>query len=67
MRASDNNFHSQGPEHPGTDFQTSNPFLEKTSFTEEEIQSLKDIFDLFDREKSGQIEMKDLDAIMMSL
>lgn len=44
-----------------------NNVLEKTSFTDEEIQSLKDIFDLFDREKAGRIEMKDLDAIMTSL
>lgn len=41
--------------------------LDKSSFTEEEIQSLKDIFDLFDREKQGRIEMKDLDSIMTSL
>lgn len=41
--------------------------VEQNSFTEEEIQSLKDIFDLFDREKNGRIEMKDLDAIMLSL
>lgn len=41
--------------------------LEQNSFTEEELQSLKDIFDLFDREKNGRIEMKDLDSIMLSL
>lgn len=43
-------------------------FTNKQSvFTEDEIQSLKDIFDLFDKEKAGKIEMKDLDAIMTSL
>ena len=36
-------------------------------FSEEEIQNLKDIFDLFDKDKSGKIEMKDLEAIMTSL
>ncbi len=41
--------------------------IEKNEFTEDEIQSLKDIFDLFDKEKSGKIEMKDLEAIMNSL
>jgi Ca2+-binding EF-hand superfamily protein len=28
---------------------------------------LKDIFDLFDKDKSGRIEMKDLEAILTSL
>jgi Ca2+-binding EF-hand superfamily protein len=37
------------------------------SFTEDEIKNLKDIFDLFDKDKSGKIEMKDLEAIMTSL
>ena len=37
------------------------------SFTEDEISNLKDIFDLFDRDKTGRIEMKDLEAIMNSL
>eukprot|EP00347_Sterkiella_histriomuscorum_P006757 403351546 len=37
------------------------------SFTEDEIQNLKDIFDLFDKDRSGRIEMKDLEAIMTSL
>lgn len=37
------------------------------AFTEDEISNLKDIFDLFDREKQGKIEMKDLEAIMNSL
>ncbi len=41
--------------------------LEAAEFTEEEIQNLRDIFDLFDRDKSGKIEMKDLEAIMSSL
>ena len=37
------------------------------NFTDDEVQNLKDIFDLFDRDKSGRIEMKDLEAIMSSL
>ncbi|CDW89445.1 ca2+-binding protein (ef-hand superfamily) [Stylonychia lemnae] len=37
------------------------------SFTEDEIQNLRDIFDLFDKDHSGKIEMKDLEAIMTSL
>ena len=36
-------------------------------FTEDEIQNLKDIFDLFDKDRSGRIEIKDLEAIMNSL
>ena len=40
---------------------------EMNSFTEDEISNLKDIFDLFDREHAGRIEMKDLEAIMNSL
>ena len=36
-------------------------------FTPEEIQNLKEIFDLFDKENSGQITIKDLEAIMQSL
>ena len=36
-------------------------------FTEDEIQNLRDIFDLFDKEKQGFIELKDLEAIMTSL
>ena len=37
---------------------------DENTFTEDEIQSLKDIFDLFDRDKSGRIQLKDLEAIM---
>ena len=36
-------------------------------FTEDELQNLRDIFDLFDKERSGRIEIKDLEAIMTSL
>ena len=36
-------------------------------FTEDELQNLKDIFDLFDKERSGRIDIKDLEAIMTSL
>lgn len=42
-------------------------FTENNVFTEDEIQSLKDIFDLFDREKAGRIQLRDLEAIMQSL
>ena len=37
------------------------------SFTDDEVQNLKEIFDLFDKEKSGYIEVKDLETIMGSL
>jgi len=37
------------------------------NFTEDEIQNLRDIFDLFDKERAGRIEIKDLEAIMTSL
>lgn len=40
---------------------------EANTFTEDEISNLKDIFDLFDRDRAGRIEMKDLEAIMNSL
>ena len=36
-------------------------------FTDEEIQNLKEIFDLFDKDRKGAIEIKDLEAIMQSL
>ena len=36
-------------------------------FTDEEIQNLKEIFDLFDKDRKGSIEIKDLEAIMQSL
>lgn len=37
------------------------------SFTDEEVQNLREIFDLFDKEQSGHIEVKDLETIMGSL
>ena len=37
------------------------------SFTEDEVQNLKEIFDLFDKEQAGFIEIKDLETIMGSL
>ena len=37
------------------------------AFSEDEIQNLREIFDLFDREKQGTIEAKDLHTIMGSL
>lgn len=45
------------------------PFSEMASggFTEDEVQNLRDIFDLFDKEKQGRIDLKDLEAIMTSL
>lgn len=36
-------------------------------FTEDEVQNLRDIFDLFDKEKHGRIDIRDLEAIMTSL
>lgn len=36
-------------------------------FNEEEIQNLKDIFDLFDKDQSGKIESNDLENILTSL
>ncbi len=36
-------------------------------FTEDEIQNLKDIFDLFDKDRTGRIDVRDLEAIMTSL
>lgn len=36
-------------------------------FNEEEIQNLKDIFDLFDKDQSGKIESTDLENIFASL
>ena len=37
------------------------------AFTDDEIQNLKEIFDLFDKEHNGRINAKDLEAIMQSL
>lgn len=36
-------------------------------FSDEEVAHLREIFDLFDREKMGSISIKDLEAIMQSL
>lgn len=36
-------------------------------FTDDEIQNLKEIFDLFDKDHKGAIDIKDLEAIMQSL
>lgn len=36
-------------------------------FTDDEVQNLREIFDLFDKEKSGEISAKDLETIMGSL
>ena len=36
-------------------------------FTEDEIANLREIFDLFDREHQGKINVKDLETIMQSL
>jgi len=36
-------------------------------FSLEEIENLKEIFNLFDKEKNGCIKIKDLEAIMQSL
>lgn len=36
-------------------------------FTEDEVQNLREIFDLFDKEKQQKINSKDLETIMGSL
>lgn len=36
-------------------------------FSQEEVQHLREIFELFDREKTGTISISDLEAIMSSL
>lgn len=36
-------------------------------FNEEEVQNLKDIFDLFDKDQTGRIEVSDLENILTSL
>lgn len=36
-------------------------------FSDEEIQNLREIFDLFDKQQCGSINIKDLEAIMQSL
>lgn len=36
-------------------------------FTDDEVQNLREIFDLFDKEKTGQISARDLETIMGSL
>ena len=36
-------------------------------FSEDEVQNLREIFDLFDKDKLGYIGIKDLEAIMQSL
>lgn len=41
--------------------------LDDEVFNEEEIQNLKDIFDLFDKDQSGKIEAGDLENILTSL
>lgn len=38
-----------------------------TTFSDEEVANLREIFDLFDKEKTGFIEVKDLETIMGSL
>lgn len=37
------------------------------TFTDEEIANLREIFDLFDKERIGSIDVKDLETIMGSL
>ena len=36
-------------------------------FSDEEVQNLREIFDLFDKERNGTIYIKDLVQIMVSL
>lgn len=40
---------------------------EAQRFSDDEVQNLREIFDLFDKEKQGQIDAKDLETIMGSL
>ena len=43
------------------------PAMSQMQFSEDEMQHLKEIFDLFDRDKTGSISLRDLEAIMQSL
>lgn len=43
------------------------PSDQPMQFSDEEIQNLKEIFDLFDKQNEGAIQVSDLDAIMQSL
>jgi Ca2+-binding EF-hand superfamily protein len=43
------------------------PSEQPMQFSDEEIQNLKEIFDLFDKQSEGAIQISDLDAIMQSL
>jgi Ca2+-binding EF-hand superfamily protein len=43
------------------------PSEQPMQFSDEEIQNLKEIFDLFDKQNEGAILVSDLDAIMQSL
>jgi len=40
------------------------PNEQPLQFSDEEIQNLKEIFDLFDKQSEGSILVSDLDAIM---
>jgi hypothetical protein len=40
---------------------------EEKAFNEEEIQNLRDIFDLFDKDQTGIIQQKDLENILTTL
>ena len=55
------------PANDGLDQQPVDAPLGVSSFTDDEVQNLREIFDLFDKEKSGHIEIKDLETIMSSL
>ena len=41
--------------------------IQPQQFTEDEVQNLREIFDLFDKEKTGAIGAHDLETIMGSL
>ena len=41
--------------------------LPRMQFSEDEVQNLKEIFDLFDKERRAAIHISDLEAIMQSL
>ena len=44
-----------------------NSALNNNNFTDDEIQNLRSIFEMFDPNRTGSIEVKDLETIMGSL
>ena len=57
---------------PGDQMQGGDPGMldggvQQNNFTEDEIQNLRSIFEMFDPNRTGAIEVKDLETIMGSL